>query len=81
MAYGLRYPVLTTQWTEVPSLFSLFSGMLSKNQQFQVLITDCDSSEESRQSYYHIDFTKPTVLIIGSEATGVSSEVSEPIGK
>jgi tRNA G18 (ribose-2'-O)-methylase SpoU len=78
MAYGLRYPVLATQWTEIPSLFSLFSDMLPKEQQFQILITDCDSNEGNLQSYYHIDFTKPTILVIGSEATGVSPEVSQP---
>jgi tRNA G18 (ribose-2'-O)-methylase SpoU len=76
MAYGLRYPILTAQWTDIPSLFTSLSEILSNQRQFQVLITDCDSNERNLQNYFHIDFTKPTVLIIGSEATGVSPEVS-----
>lgn len=81
MAYGLRYPILSWKWSEVEKLIHV----LLQHQTYQILITDCDpiglsqydnaNINTNKCSYSQIDFRKPTVLLIGSEAVGVSDEV------
>jgi TrmH family RNA methyltransferase len=59
----LRLPIIEKAWSEVPALLH--------DSEFQVLLAD--ASEEA-VPYFEVDFTKPTVLVIGSEANGLSKE-------
>jgi tRNA (guanosine-2'-O-)-methyltransferase len=45
-----------------------------KEQGFQVVVTHLD---ERAVSFRHIDYTKPTLLVMGNEKEGVSAEIVE----
>ena len=48
---------------------------LEKYGKFQILATKT-SNEKSRKLYYEIDYKKPTVILFGSEAEGLSEELA-----
>jgi|MDTB01.1.fsa_nt_gb TrmH family RNA methyltransferase len=85
MGTGLQLPVVETTWggelldiLEKPSIEAVgrlypsshesYSG--SQNQ-YQILIADCDVSAVP---YTEIDYTQPTILVVGNEAHGPSPE-------
>lgn len=86
MAYGMRYPLLSTTWDSLPSYLIEYCLQCARksesSQSFQVLITDCQPQNNPQklvEKYYDVDLTIPTLLVIGSEAFGVSPEVDSII--
>jgi TrmH family RNA methyltransferase len=85
MGMGLQLPVLETDgggWTaalqsilSAPSpaqMKQLYPPFEAAQEDFQVLVADMG---DGAVPYHEVDFTKPTILLIGSEATGPSLEV------
>jgi TrmH family RNA methyltransferase len=70
MGLCLQMPIFESTWKEIPPLLTKLSTHSSSA--LQVLIADADTQGSIR--YSQVDMTKPTLLIIGSEATGVGSE-------
>lgn len=85
MGYGLRFPILSSSnWKQIQNhLLTYFQDNPTFNK-WQILVTDCHPSIEydelstlsNYKKYYDVDLTLPTILVIGSESTGVSHEVS-----
>lgn len=84
MGMGLQVPIIETAgWSdqlidilEDPSpqqMGTLYPPLGHADQDFQILVADLD---EKASPYYEMDFTKPTLLIVGSEARGPSVEVT-----
>ncbi len=86
MGMGLQVPVLETSWEGelidilrepsieavgrlYPSTSNPDSG--GKNQ-YQILVADCD---DLAVPYTEVDYTQPTIVVVGSEARGPSPEV------
>lgn len=88
MGFGLRLPVLQLSWPEVirgligtssPTLHGGNGDDESARSSTSVrpgqTIYLADNAEDSIP-YYECDFVRPFVLVIGSEAEGISDEVS-----
>ncbi len=80
MGACFRLPMHEIKWPQVmntiTSVQQEFSGISHEQcAQYQVVIADGDGS--NGLSYSAVDFTRPTVLVIGSEASGVSKQASE----
>ena len=83
MGFGMKFPVLQLAWTEL-----LTAGILS-NKAFprDHVGTDRGDTKHSAKMvylaentadaipYYDCDFVNPFVLVVGSEAEGISDEV------
>ena len=66
MGTCLKLPIFETQWTNVEKI--LFD---SYGTNVQILLADADPTAAI---YHTVDMTRPTVLVIGSEATGIGPE-------
>ena len=66
MGTCLKLPVFETNWSNVETLLKDSYGS-----NVQILLADADPSAAI---YHTVDMTRPTVLIIGSEATGIGPE-------
>ena len=93
MGTSLQLPVIETSWDselkdilQNPSIEALGRFYPSSNSsnsesksQFQILIADCD---ESATPYTEVDYSQPTILLVGSEAHGPSPEALDlPSGR
>ena len=81
MGTCLRLPVVEMSWMDtIKCISELNASLIARNTLLQIVIADSirendkDSSKISSDRYDKIDYTLPTVLVIGSEATGVSQE-------
>ena len=83
MGMGLQIPIIETAgWSDQlldilaepsPSqMGSLFPLLEHANQDYQILVADMSADATP---YYDVDFTKPTMVVVGSEARGPSPEV------
>lgn len=83
MGMGLQIPIIETAgWSDQlldilaqpsPSqLGTLYPPLEQADQEFQILVADIG---EDAIPYNEVDFTKPTLLVVGSEARGPSPEV------
>lgn len=74
MGVNLKIPILELSWQEIQQAVDQYNADKSlsndcNNNTIQVIIADGNSSNIS---YNKVDFSKPTLLVIGSEAFGVS---------
>ena len=53
-------------------------GLLPSAKDLQVLVADSEESDRS-VSYEQVDFSRPTVIIVGSEAHGVSPQAMQVV--
>ena len=67
MGAHFRLPVLTMTWQEIKAFCS------SKDHLLSILLSDAEQGE----SCYQIDLRKPVVLVVGSEAEGVTAEAKQ----
>lgn len=82
MGSALCMPIFETSWNEAPALLQHLLAsrtapptVASPNNQPVIQVIVADGNEQSHK-YFDADFVKqPTVLVVGSEATGVSSQV------
>eukprot|EP00981_Chlorochromonas_danica_P004400 scaffold879_cov170-Ochromonas_danica.AAC.15 len=72
MSASLRLPLYEWKWSETAS--NLQSLLGEYGQDYQVIVAD---GRDENLSYHQVDFLKPTVLVIGNEAHGVSQEVKK----
>lgn len=73
MGLGLRLPVLETTWPELRQSLDVLTAdpqHQSHMRDLQILLSD----GEGQTSFYDKDLTGRCVLVIGSEATGISDE-------
>jgi len=80
MGLVLRLPVLETTWktaaNDVSAIFSAIassssSSSSSSSLHYQIVVADAD---EDAQVYDDVDFSLPSLIVIGSEAHGVSQD-------
>jgi tRNA G18 (ribose-2'-O)-methylase SpoU len=64
MGFGMKFPVFQLTWEDIVA-----KGLLSSDQ--NVFLAD---NTEDALPYYECDFLSPFVLVIGSEAEGISVE-------
>lgn len=73
MGTSLRFPVLECSWLDAPAL--LQEHFKFRRETLQVFVAD--GSESSHISFTDVDYcTRPSVLLIGSEAFGPSENIS-----
>lgn len=65
MGMCLKLPIFETTWSNIPQLLASSYGPI------QVLLADADPAAPV---YHTVDLTLPTVIVIGSEATGIGPE-------
>ena len=77
MGLCLKLPLLEASWKDgsIPKL--LLSGR-SESDPYQLLLADADPSG---QVYHKVDMTGPTVIVVGSEASGIGAEARALVDK
>jgi tRNA G18 (ribose-2'-O)-methylase SpoU len=79
MGLCLRLPVVELAWPETSAAVSdIASSLSSVNKTFQIVIADGD---DKNRDYCSVDYTLPTIIVVGSEAQGVSQEAWKLPGK
>lgn len=90
MGLCLKLPILETNWKELTNIFlsnDIFRSILpgsrevvsdDHEQHVQILLADYD---ESAVPYHTVDLTKPTIVVIGSEAFGISEEAQSLLSR
>lgn len=71
---NLHFPVIECKWAKAPSVLAT----LFNDKPFQVIIADCEASSAK---YVDMDYRQPTVLVVGSESAGVSTQAKQLPGK
>jgi len=77
LSLNRNMPLLELTWSQTNSCISKYRDRIfskegsNTEKELQILLAD---GEDNNLSYESVDFTIPTVLVIGSEATGVSNE-------
>lgn len=77
----VQMPVLESDtWKPVHEYLDEENKAGDKAREMQIIVADSSSSADS-VPYYEVDFTAPSVIVIGSEATGPSQAAFECPGK
>lgn len=72
MGSSLRFPIIETSWIKASNIIQ---SLIPSQTSYQILVAD--GSDSSHVNYTQVDYSsKPTLLVIGSEAHGPSEKIS-----
>lgn len=79
MGFGLKFPVLQLSWSSMLAAGGILAREETRSNEDEdnvgLNIYMADNADDA-VPYFDCDFVRPFVLVIGSEAKGISTEVS-----